>query len=49
MMFFRKDGKYVSWDDAWNYQLALSQMGNSLENAINLVNKAMEFIKEPII
>ena len=45
---FRKDGKYVSWDDAWNYQLALSQMGNSLENAINLVNKAIEFIKEPI-
>lgn len=45
---FRKDGKYVSWDDAWNYQLSLSQMGNGLANAINLVNTAIQFIKEPI-
>lgn len=42
---FRKDGKYSDWEDAWAYQLALSEMGISRDGD-TAVYAAIDFIKE---
>lgn len=46
---FRKDGKYADWEDAWAYQLALSQFGPGSTKEGDQSRKHIELANEFIV